>query len=99
MSHVLHCLRFANEHDWLHYHYCAIFHHFLSYLVTSANYDYFPTQERQRKLAEDQMNIVQQQAQAKAQMLRYEDELARKRMQVLEVASFFYYILGILKIP
>ncbi|KAM7524148.1 hypothetical protein LguiA_014050 [Lonicera macranthoides] len=37
--------------------------------------------ERQRKLAEDQMNIVQQQAQAKAQMLRYEDELARKRMQ------------------
>jgi ATPase family AAA domain-containing protein 3A/B len=37
--------------------------------------------ERQRKLAEEQMNIVQQQAQAKAQMLRYEDELARKRMQ------------------
>ncbi|KAI3768003.1 hypothetical protein L2E82_18433 [Cichorium intybus] len=37
--------------------------------------------EKQRKLAEDQMNLVQQQAQAKAQMLRYEDELARKRMQ------------------
>ncbi|POO02517.1 Spastin [Trema orientale] len=37
--------------------------------------------ERQRKLAEEQRNIVQQQAQAKAQMLRYEDELARKRMQ------------------
>ncbi|KAL5557301.1 hypothetical protein UlMin_039537 [Ulmus minor] len=37
--------------------------------------------ERQRKLAEDQRNILQQQAQAKAQMLRYEDELARKRMQ------------------
>lgn len=40
-------------------------------------------QERQRKLAEDQRNLVQQQAQAKAQMLRYEDELARKRLQVL----------------
>lgn len=39
-------------------------------------------QERQRKLAEEQRNLVQQQAQAKAQMLRYEDELARKRMQV-----------------
>ncbi|XP_062102407.1 uncharacterized protein LOC133812636 [Humulus lupulus] len=37
--------------------------------------------ERQRKLAEEQRNIVQQQAHAKAQMLRYEDELARKRMQ------------------
>ncbi|KAJ9147074.1 hypothetical protein P3X46_029277 [Hevea brasiliensis] len=37
--------------------------------------------DRQRKLAEEQRNLVQQQAQAKAQMLRYEDELARKRMQ------------------
>ncbi|KAJ4714396.1 ATPase family AAA domain-containing protein 3 [Melia azedarach] len=37
--------------------------------------------ERQRKLAEEQRNLVQQQAQTKAQMLRYEDELARKRMQ------------------
>ncbi|KAJ7944276.1 ATPase family AAA domain-containing protein 3 [Quillaja saponaria] len=37
--------------------------------------------EKQRKMAEEQHNIVQQQAQAKAQMLRYEDELARKRMQ------------------
>ncbi|KAB2057827.1 hypothetical protein ES319_A11G194000v1 [Gossypium barbadense] len=35
----------------------------------------------QRKLAEEQRNLMQQQAQAKAQMLRYEDELARKRMQ------------------
>lgn len=33
-------------------------------------------------MAEEQMKIVQQQAQAKAQHLRYEDELARKRMQV-----------------
>ncbi|KAI3785297.1 hypothetical protein L1987_44413 [Smallanthus sonchifolius] len=37
--------------------------------------------ERQQKLAEDQRNLVQQQSQAKAQLLRYEDELARKRMQ------------------
>ncbi|KAK3413921.1 hypothetical protein EUGRSUZ_I02432 [Eucalyptus grandis] len=37
--------------------------------------------DRQRKLAEEQRNLVQQQAQAKAQMLRYEDELARKRKQ------------------
>ncbi|XP_010531034.1 PREDICTED: ATPase family AAA domain-containing protein 3C-like isoform X2 [Tarenaya hassleriana] len=35
----------------------------------------------QWKLAEDQRNLVQQQAQAKAQMLRYEDELTRKRQQ------------------
>lgn len=38
--------------------------------------------EQQRKLAEDQMNLVEKQSQVKAQMLRYEDELARKRMQV-----------------
>ncbi|CAH8357737.1 unnamed protein product [Eruca vesicaria subsp. sativa] len=37
--------------------------------------------ERQQKLAEDQRNLLQQQAQAKAQNLRYEDELARKRLQ------------------
>ncbi|KAM7266050.1 hypothetical protein ACFE04_003733 [Oxalis oulophora] len=37
--------------------------------------------ERQRKAAEEQRSLVQQQAQTKAQMMRYEDELARKRMQ------------------
>ncbi|KAK6150887.1 hypothetical protein DH2020_015819 [Rehmannia glutinosa] len=37
--------------------------------------------DKQRKWAEDQRNLYQQQAQAKAQMMRYEDELARKRMQ------------------
>ncbi|XP_057976794.1 uncharacterized protein LOC131163947 [Malania oleifera] len=37
--------------------------------------------ERQQKVAEEQRNLAQQQAQAKAQMLRYEDELTRKRMQ------------------
>lgn len=35
-------------------------------------------------MAEEQRNLVQQQAQGKAQMLRYEDELARKRMQASE---------------
>lgn len=37
--------------------------------------------EKQRKLHEEQRDLMQQQAQAKAQMLRYEDELTRKRMQ------------------
>lgn len=37
--------------------------------------------EKQRKLAEEQRNLIQQQAQTKAQRARYEDELARKRMQ------------------
>ncbi|GMP27401.1 hypothetical protein CsSME_00003410 [Camellia sinensis var. sinensis] len=37
--------------------------------------------DKQRKMAEEQRNLVQQQSQAKAQMMRYEDELARKRMQ------------------
>ncbi|CAI9780527.1 unnamed protein product [Fraxinus pennsylvanica] len=41
---------------------------------------YMYLQEKQRKSAEDQRNPYQQQAQAKAQMLRYEDDLARKRM-------------------
>lgn len=42
-------------------------------------------QERQRKLAEEQRNLVQQKAQARAQGLRNEDELARKRLQVHEL--------------
>ncbi|XP_077244345.1 AAA-type ATPase family protein [Tasmannia lanceolata] len=36
---------------------------------------------KQQKMSEEHRNLVQQQAQAKAQMARYEDELARKRMQ------------------
>ncbi|XP_023517315.1 ATPase family AAA domain-containing protein 3C-like [Cucurbita pepo subsp. pepo] len=43
--------------------------------------------DRQRKLAEEQRNLIQEQAQAKAQMLRYEDELARKRMQTYHEAQ------------
>ncbi|GAA0172025.1 hypothetical protein LIER_25934 [Lithospermum erythrorhizon] len=38
-------------------------------------------QDNHRKWGEEQRNVYQQQAQAKAQMMRYEDELARKRMQ------------------
>ena len=39
-------------------------------------------------MAEEQRNLAQQQAQAKAQMLRFEDELTRKRMQVKGVVYF-----------
>ncbi|KAF5738154.1 ATPase family AAA domain-containing protein 3-like [Tripterygium wilfordii] len=52
--------------------------------VEKAHYEAIQSQldsDRQQKLAEERRNLVQQQAQAKAQMLRYEDELARKRMQ------------------
>lgn len=54
----------------------------LVFLVCLDLYEDFHLQEKQRKWAEDQRNLYQQQAQAKAQMMRYEDELARKRMQV-----------------
>ncbi|ERM94723.1 ATPase family AAA domain-containing protein 3 [Amborella trichopoda] len=37
--------------------------------------------ERQRKFAEEQRDLIQKQAQTRAQKARYEDELARKRMQ------------------
>jgi ATPase family AAA domain-containing protein 3A/B len=40
-------------------------------------------QERKKKEGEENRNNMQQQLQAKAQGLRYEDELARKRMRVL----------------
>lgn len=66
----------------------------LAYIVT------IHWQERQRKLAEEQRNLMQQQAQAKAQMLRYEDELARKRMQVKGACfstCLFYSMLNLLK--
>jgi len=33
-------------------------------------------------MAEEQRNLIQEQAQRQAQVLRFEDELARKRMQV-----------------
>ena len=54
-------------------------------------------QERKRKEAEEYNNNLQQQAHAKAQGLRYEDELARKRIQVLKRLLFFYIFHSVLK--
>lgn len=39
-------------------------------------------QDRQRMMLEEQRKLVQQKAQTEAQLARYNDELARKRMQV-----------------
>lgn len=39
-------------------------------------------QDKQRKMHEEQRELIQQQAQAKAQVMRYENDLAKKRMQV-----------------
>lgn len=45
---------------------------------------------------EEQKKLAQNQAQIKSQMARYEDELARKRMQVCEyVMSHAYLICNI----
>ena len=38
--------------------------------------------------AEEQRNLYQQQGQGKAQMMRYEDELTHKRMQVWTIPIF-----------
>lgn len=43
----------------------------------------YSLQERQRKIVEEQRNLLQDQAQREAQARRQEDDLARKRMQVL----------------
>ena len=55
------------------------FFNFYLALISQINF----LQERQRKMAEEQRNLIQDQAQRQAQVLRYEDELARKRLQVL----------------
>ncbi|KAG6496384.1 hypothetical protein ZIOFF_044245 [Zingiber officinale] len=51
------------------------------YLAIQAQSEVLSFVEKQIQMAEEQRNLVQQAAQAKAQMARYEDELARKRMQ------------------
>lgn len=38
---------------------------------------------------DEQKNLAQQQAQIKSQMAKYEDELARKRMQVSDFSFLF----------
>uniref|UniRef100_M4E487 AAA+ ATPase domain-containing protein n=1 Tax=Brassica campestris TaxID=3711 RepID=M4E487_BRACM len=45
--------------------------------------------ERQRVIHEEQKKLAQHQAQTKAQMARYEDELARKRMQACHSTHTF----------
>jgi len=42
-------------------------------------------QERQKIIYDEQKKLAQHQAQTKSQMAKYEDELARKRMQVLNL--------------
>lgn len=39
---------------------------------------------------EEQKKLAQQQAQTKSQMARYEDELARKRMQACGLKIFYF---------
>jgi len=61
-------------------------------------------QDRQRVIYEEQKKLVQQQAQTKAQMARYDDELARKRMQAflsLDLANndFNSSICGVISFP
>ena len=49
-------------------------------------------QERKQKEAEEYNNNLQKQAHAKAQKLRYEDDFARKRMQVLKRLPFLFHL-------
>ncbi|AQK54587.1 AAA-type ATPase family protein [Zea mays] len=55
--------------------------------VQYAIYEKLRDIERMQKKAEDYRNSLQQEAQAKAQALRFEDELARKRMQTDHAAQ------------
>jgi hypothetical protein len=50
------------------------------------------SQERQRVIYDEQKKLAQQQAQTKAQMARYEDELARKRMQVIFSSNILFIV-------
>lgn len=85
----------SHSSEFVIFHFCR-FH--LVYLLIF--YDtllclYLHWQDKQQKMAEEQRNLVQQQSQAKAQMLRYEDELARKRMQV---KGLIFYLLFATKV-
>ena len=45
-------------------------------------------------MAEEQRNLIQEQNQRQAQVLRFEDELARKRMQVqAELTAIYSFLL------
>lgn len=45
---------------------------------------------------DEQKKLAQQQAQIKSQMARYEDELARKRMQACESLIYFFFALALM---
>ncbi|KAG4979289.1 hypothetical protein JHK82_032538 [Glycine max] len=50
--------------------------------------------ERQRIIYDEQKKLAQHQAQTKSQMAKYEDELARKRMQVLSLLKLRVFVLS-----
>jgi len=52
-------------------------------------------QERQKIIYDEQKKLAQHQAQIKSQMAKYEDELARKRMQVLNLLKLRIFLLSI----
>jgi hypothetical protein len=62
------------------FHFCTIFYD----TADPFSFSLSCLQERKKKEAEENSKNMQQQLQAKAQTLRYEDDLARKRMQVLK---------------
>jgi ATPase family AAA domain-containing protein 3A/B len=45
--------------------------------------NWFAWQEKQRILYDEEKKLAKHQAEVKSQMAKYDDELARKRMQVL----------------
>ena len=49
-------------------------------------------QERQKVIYDEQKKLAQHQAQTKSQMARYEDDLARKRMQACNFLLQFHNI-------
>lgn len=72
----------------------SLLHHSLKILGCKVMFlTIFISQERQRVIYEEQKKLAQHQAQTKSQMARYEDELARKRMQACNFTSTFYYYL------
>ena len=62
---------------------CCCLYCMLCFVASHINW--FSWQERQRIIYDEQKKLAQHQAQTKPQMAKYEDELARKRMQVLNL--------------
>lgn len=76
---------FAWELGWLIFDICLC-------LVSDISINWFAWQERQRIIYDEQKKLAQHQAQTKSQMAKYEDELARKRMQVPNLLKFSIFI-------